>query len=242
VDASGLDHPNNIGPRVVTSRFVIYAQGRTGSHLLMSLLASHAQVECAGELLNRQDWPGWQQYLRRGALRAPDWYLPWRARSATRPCWGGKVPIATSPRGLARLQRLGWRVIFLERTSVFDRAVSWCVATLSGRFQSTGKEQAPRLVVPETLFREQLAFRAKWDAESARAMQTIPHLALNYEADLAQSVYWQPTADRLFAYLGVPSLPVAVRTARSWDRRYEDIIENFEVLRAVHASTVPAGQ
>jgi hypothetical protein len=221
-----------------TSRFVIYAQGRTGSHLLMSLLSSHSQVECAGELLNRQDWTGWRQYARRGALRAPDLYLPLRARQATRPCWGGKVPIATSPRGLARLQARGWCVLFLERTSVFDRAISWCVATLAQRFQSTGREQAPRLHVPEPLFLEQLAFRTHWDRESRRIMQDIPHVALNYDADLAQAVHWERTSNRVCTALGLASEPLQGQTARSWDRRYEEIVENYDRLRLIFESTV----
>lgn len=205
----------------------------------MSLLASHSEVECAGELLNRQDWTGWRQYVRRGALRAPDVYLPFRARRATRPCWGGKVPIATSARGLARLQARGWCVLFLERTSVFDRAISWCVATLAGRFQSTGREQAPRLNVPEQLFLEQLAFRSYWDRESHRIMQDIPHLALNYEADLAHPEHWQRTASKVCAALGLASEPFEGRTARSWDRRYEEIVENYGRLQDLFESTMP---
>ncbi|WP_145979210.1 hypothetical protein [Gemmatimonas phototrophica] len=224
--------------RRASPRFVIYAQGRTGSHLLMSLLGSHSQVECAGELLNRQDWTGWRQYARRAVLRAPDLYLPLRSRAATRLCWGGKVPIATSARGLARLQAQGWCVLFLERTSIFDRAISWCVATLAGRFQSTGREQAPRLLVPEPLFLEQLAFRAYWDRESQRVMQDIPHLRLNYEADLAQPALWQQTASRVCATLGVTSEPLAGQTARSWDRRYDEIVENYDRLLRLYEATV----
>jgi LPS sulfotransferase NodH len=223
---------------LTSPRFVIYAQGRTGSHLLMSLLASHSQIECAGELLNRQDFPGWRQYVRRGALRAPDLYVPRRARRATRPCWGGKVPIATSARGLARLQARGWHILFLERTSVFDRAVSWCVATLAGRFQSTGQEHAPRLHVPEQLFLEQLAFRAYWDRESRRVMQGIPHLRLTYEADLAHPAMWQQTASRVCTALGLANEPLTGHTARSWDRRYEDIVENFDRLQELFESSV----
>lgn len=215
-------------------RFVIYAQGRTGSHLLMHLLAAHPQVQCDGEVLNRDRWPGAWQYARRLALRCPDLYLPWRARDSQAPSWGCKVPIATSPRGLGRLAASDWCVLFLQRRSRFDRALSWCVASLTGEFQRSGAERPAHVTVPEALFREQLAFRLHWDERSTRIMAGIPHVPVCYEDDLVTAERRAVTAERLQTTLRLPIVPVRAETRPSFDRRYEDVVTNYAVLRGLH--------
>ncbi|GAB1343716.1 hypothetical protein [Gemmatimonas sp.] len=210
--------------------FVIYAQGRTGSHLLMSLLASHPQVECAGEVLNREQWRGPWQLARRVALRCPDVYLPLRARRATRRSWGCKVPIATSARGLARLASNDWLILFLQRRSRFDRALSWCVASLTGQFQRSRSEAATRITVPEPLFRDQLEFRRHWDAVSQGVMRDIPHLPLMYEDHLAVADLWPSTGTMLFTHLELPHADVQPATKRSLDKSYRDVVTNFDAL------------
>ena len=210
--------------------FLIYAQGRTGSHLLMSLLTSHPLVECAGEVLNREQWRGPWQFARRAALRCPDVYLPWRARRSTSRSWGCKVPIATSARGLARLASQDWLILFLQRRSRFDRALSWCVASLTGQFQRERSEAPTSITVPESLFREQLAFRRHWDAVSQGVMRDIPHLPLVYENDLAMPDSWPSTGATLFARLELPYADVRPATRRSLDRSYRDVVTNFDAL------------
>ncbi len=219
------------------AHFVIYAQGRTGSHLLMNLLSSHSQVECAGEVLNRERWPGAWSAARAVALAAPWLYLPRLAANAHRVCWGCKVPIATSRVGLQRLHRRGWRIIHLQRRSVFDRTTSWCVAHLSGRFQPVGQEQAPRLHVPVALFREQVAFREAWDLRVGSVLQDVPHLPLFYEDHLLDDTRRQSTADLVCDHLGIAREPMRASTPRSWSAGYDDIIDNFDELCDVFAKS-----
>jgi hypothetical protein len=219
------------------AHFVIYAQGRTGSHLLMNLLSSHSQLECAGEVLNRERWPGAWSLARAAALRAPWLYLPRLAARAERTSWGCKVPIATSRSGLQLLHRLGWRLIHLQRRSVFDRATSWCVAHLSGRFQPVGQEQAPRLHVPAALFREQLVFRETWDVRAQQVLRGLPHLSLTYETHLADDARWQDTADLVCDHLHIAREPLTASTRKSWSGGYADIIDNYDELCAIAAET-----
>lgn len=210
--------------------FVIYAQGRTGSHLLMSLLASHPLVECAGEVLNRGQWTGPWQWARRAALRCPDVYLPLRARRSANRSWGCKVPIATSARGLARLASNDWVILFLQRRSRFDRALSWCVASLTGRFQREPGGAPTPITVPESLFVEQLAFRRHWDTVSQGVMRDIPHLPLVYEDHLASPDAWPTTGAALFSRLELPGSAVKSATKRTLDATYRDVVTNFDAL------------
>lgn len=218
-------------------RFVIYAQGRTGSHLLMNLLTSHPELECAGEVLNRERWPGLWSTARRAALRLPEIYLPWRARAASHRVWGCKVPIATAATGLARLQAAGWCMLFLQRRSVFDRALSWCVASLTGQFQRPADDRreplAMPVTVPETMFRRQLAFRTAWDERSQRVMAAIPHVPLFFEDHLADPARWRATSTILQQHLGLPACDVSVTSRRAFDRSYAEVVTNHDLLRHI---------
>ena len=219
------------------ARFVLYAQGRTGSHLLMHLLGAHPQLRCDGEVLNRQQWPGAWQWARRAAIRAPDVYLPWRARSAAPLVWGCKVPIATSVRGLARLQRQGWHILFLQRRSRFDRALSWCVASLTGEFQRSDALRPDTISVPIDMFLAQLAFRRQWDDRSTQAMRAVPHVPLMYEDHLVDPTQRAATCARLFTALHLPVIPVETGIRRSFDRPYRELVANYaDVLDAFERS------
>ncbi len=74
------------------TRFVIYGQWRTGSTLLASLLDSHPQVRCYGELFHLQQWQGRLHSRIQGlAFRHPLAYLMTRMFLARRPVVGFKL-------------------------------------------------------------------------------------------------------------------------------------------------------
>jgi hypothetical protein len=82
----------------------------------------------------------------------------------------------------------------------------------------------------------------KWNQRILRDERTIvealPHLALVYEDDLLDGERHQPTLDRTFAHLGLPSHPVTAPLRRTGAGSLAERIANYEEIVA-HIRTTP---
>lgn len=225
------------------ARFVLVANGRTGSTLLADLLRSHPAIQCEDEVLNETRWRGMHRPLGWLARAFPMPYLGWRARRATRPVYGFKLKTGGQVYGLGRvldgLHRRGWRLIHLHRRDALQQALSWSVAQASGRWQTTaGQPGEPHPVTLEVEgFLRDLRTCVKDRQALAGAMRHLPHLPLVYEADLESAEQWPATTARVCAWLGVAPVPLGSRHVKTWDRPYAEVVTNHaEVMAAVARS------
>src|SRR3954469_16063388 len=102
-------------PERTQRRFLVFAQGRTGSTLLLDLLRSSPGVHCDEELLDRP-------------VRSPHlWIAAHRAAQGAAAGYGFKVKIyqltdaqgiADPGRWLGGMDRRGWSVIWLHRRNL----------------------------------------------------------------------------------------------------------------------------
>lgn len=217
-----------------TTRFVLFAQGRTGTWLLYHLLNQHPQIRAEKEIL-------------RLPVMAPLRYLDSRSRLRRSDVYGCHVQIAQllavqqvdPERFLTRLHERGWRIIYLRRRDWLRQSISTMIAGqrqewFSYRERSLANERFH--IEPDELL-DWLDRRAEHTRREGEILASLPHLALTYEDDLLHESAHGRTLARVWRFLGVPRSPVAVSTRRMSPGDLGEIVRNYdEVVAAVAAS------
>lgn len=212
-------------------RFVIFAQGRSGSTLLTDLLNSHPQIYCADEILT---WP----------RRWPQAFAAACSVGHRAEVYGFKVKLyqlteaqqLTDPGAFLRgMHASGWQVIHLRRQNVLRQALSAMVAEQRDVFHLAVDAEGPAPVhidVDNLLWRAQQ--RQEFGVAEEQALDGIPHLRLSYEDDLLEPAAQGETAGRVFSWLGLPPAAVSVRLRKIVPDELDRIVSNHrEVLDAV---------
>ncbi len=160
-------------------RFVIFAQGRTGSTLLTSTLDRHPQITCHDEIL--------------GLPRAfPHRFIDNAARGSGAHGFGFHVKIyqltswqrVRDVHGwLSAVQARGWNIIYLRRENLLRHVVSNAFAEAAGayhHFSGTSTRRPDRLTLdPERLRCGMDGRRRNLEAEQ-QALSGLEHLPLVY--------------------------------------------------------------
>jgi len=224
-------------------KFVIFGQARTGSTLLVRLLQSHPQVQCDGEILGNHLWGRRQKrFLRPIVRRFPEPYILWRASRSTAPAYGFKLllnQVAAPSTIIARLQRLGWQIIHIQRSRLFDIAMSRIVASMTkhwGEFRNDGQPTITGLVVEPEYLLQQAQQCIDLQQKELVALRTIPYLRVTYEDDLLDDQSRNHICSIIFTALQVEQRQVFTARQRSWDRPYSELVTNFAELQALMES------
>lgn len=206
-------------------RFVIFCQGRTGSSLLRSLLNNHPDVRCEGEILAEP-------------VGDPIQFLATTAKSSTKSVFGFKVKIYqltdtqhVDPTDfLKALQDQAYKIIYLHRSNLLRHAISNTFAEARQSYHDRSIGPRPSLTVdPEQLIGVMQRRQAHLDNEAV-VLEGFDHLTLEYEKDLLDPAQHQPTADRVFAFLGIEPVSVETDLSRSVSGSLADRITNYEEL------------
>lgn len=215
--------------------FVIFAQGRTGSTLLQSLLNTHPDIYCDGEILSR--------VLQRRIL-FPRYRVSSRSRLAhTQGCstYGFHLKIwqlhqqgcSDVRKFLESLSTSGYRIIYLRRENSARQVISGQIARRTvyhiGNNESPRRNNVRLELDPDKVVRR-IAAVQDYHQQEAAALAEINHLALTYERHLLESENHQSTADLVFSYLGLQSAPVSTGLARTGSDNLSDRILNHEEL------------
>jgi LPS sulfotransferase NodH len=223
-------------PRPLPTRFVVLAQGRSGSTLLATLLDSHSMIRCEGELL---------ELPRVG----PVTFVENRARGGRHPVFGFHV----KPYQLTKRQRVrdlpeflqgfhghGWAIVHLCRENVFNQAVSTFYARASGRyhFHARDGEARPEAIVldPEALI-EKMRQRADLLMAERRALEGLPHVGVGYERDLFDPDRRAAALGRVTDFLGLPLERLSSDLRKAVRRPMSAIVANFDEVAAAVRST-----
>lgn len=215
-------------------RFVIFAQGRSGSTLLVDLLNAHPRLVCDDEILTfRRRWP---------ARYATACSVGHRAE-----VWGFKVKIyqlldaqqmAEPGAFLRHLHEDGWSVVHLHRGNVVRQALSSMVAAARGGHyhQAAGASAPPPVVIDPAELVARAAERDRFVALEEEALRGVPHLRVVYEDDLLTPAQQQATADRVLTHLGLDPVPVRTKLAKI-ARHPLDGVANADEVRQALAGT-----
>lgn len=216
------------------TRFFIFGQGRTGSTLLVTMLDSHPQIHCEDELLFHP-------------RLFPMLYIRGKCVATEKPVTGFHVKCyqLTRDQGMKearpfieRLNREGWKMIFLRRQEVFKHAVSPILAKARNLWhigkgnESTSPTEAVSLK-PEAVVGA-IRGREKFTRIEEEIVREIKHLPLVYEQDLQTPEQRERTSARLCEYLGVESQILSSPLKATTSKSIASSISNFqEVAEAV---------
>jgi LPS sulfotransferase NodH len=195
-------------------RFILFGIGRSGSTLLANLLNLHPLIHCDGELLRPGRWQHRRSFLL-PLLRRYPWPYVYSRQLAVRylkhrSVYGFKLhvqQIDDARTFLSQANTSGWRIIHLERESIFDQLISALVAVHTGRFH--GDDSRPEATISPFIidvddFLTMLRIRRDRLQRCRSAVATVPHLQVVYETDLRSPIYWHKAVSRICNYLEIP--------------------------------------
>ena len=173
------------GAPAPSSRFVIFGRGRSGSTLLVSMLDSHGQICCDGEVM-------WFRTL------APGDYLRRCLRNGKSPVSGCKLlsyqmrgihGMPPSTRFLRDLTDDGVTMIYLRRKNLIRHAVSNIYARKRRIYHSSQDQSGVHRKVHISLqeIESWIAGSEALGRYEAEVLNGVPHMALTYEADFMTS-------------------------------------------------------
>lgn len=216
-------------------RFVIVTVGRSGSELLVSLLNSHPEIVCEGELLATTHASP-TQFVRARAVEA-------RLRGARAYGWkllvGQFRNLRTTGEGdsdqlVHRFFQDGFGIIHLERRDHLQQSLSWHRAQQSGYHHDhlMTAAFAPEKVDPTTLLWATYA-NAEASEFLKRLVAPLPHLHITYEDDLLKTSCHQATLDRVFAYIGLETAPAKTDLVKITPQQTRDMVTNWDEIVAL---------
>jgi LPS sulfotransferase NodH len=218
-------------------KFLIFAQGRTGSTVLVDLMNSHPEVVSFGEILA-------ENVIRN--VPSPRKWAEGICSLSKRPACGFKVKVyqiegvqGKDPQAtVSDFHQHGWKLIYLKRSNLLRHAISDIRSEKTGLFHLVEKEgevasscgpRGPVRIEWEELLKA-IHFRERCLAEEARALEGLPHLPIEYEAGILDPQALPQTMNRVYEFLGLPPHAAGTSFRKVSAKNISDDIENFDEL------------
>lgn len=210
--------------------FYIFGQGRTGSTLLVRMLGAHKDIHCEDELLfHRRLFP--LLYVR-GKLAVNE-----------EPVVGFHVKCyqLTQQQGyknartfVERLQREGWKMIFLRRKDVFRHAISPILAKARNLWHlgEDGKvsPEPPAVALNPNQVVAAVRMREEYGKMEKAIVRDFDHFRIVYEDHLQTESQREAITPALCRYLGVEESPLSCSLKRTTGASLAKAISNIEEI------------
>lgn len=219
---------------VITKRFVVFGQGRSGSTLLTSLLNSHPDIHVDGEIL--RNWHALPHgVVQRRLLRCGKRVYGFKLLSYQL----DNVLCYRDPnRFMDWLVSEGFLVLYLRRNNLLQFALSQINARLNRFHQRDGfrlERRRPTVTRGELFWWfNQLENRFRYEAN---VLSGRDYLGLVYEDDLLEEGSWPRTVERVCNYLGVPVSQATTDFIKVNPQRLRDIVANSDEVNAMLRGT-----
>lgn len=216
-------------------RVVIFAQSRTGSTLLESLLCSTGHFRPNGELLNTS----------KGEVLFPLTFLygllKWKPKNnfifhvkITQLAKDRKRPVDPAF-FLETLYKDGWKIIYLRRRNKVKHTLSWFVAkSRVVGFKSyiwhkfDDKREELNISIDCDKFSRMVEKRISRDAQEEKALAGIEYHKVVYEDDLEQPESQEKTVNRILDYLSLEHRKASTKYRKVNNQSPEELISNYE--------------
>lgn len=228
-------HPSDPGARVV-----IFAQGRSGTTLLESLVCSTGLF-----VLNDEPLIG----LGRGAL-FPSAYVRGLSRDPSRQGIGGNYICHVKPDHLDKyrvksgrapadmgafvrsLVRDHWHIVHVHRENIIKQVLSEIVGKAHGQWHK--RDDRPEFLtvhIDRDDFLSRLSHNEAMRARERAVLDGLPHTSLNYERDLLAPTQHEKTVDMVLDHVNLTrSGPVSTPLRKMNTRPTSEVVENYEEL------------
>lgn len=217
-------------------RFVLFAQGRTGSDLLCSLINSHQEIFCDEEILNQNVlFP--LAFVKGNCVRSKKDVYGFKLKIYH---LTGAQQIDNVKEFLWQLYDQGWKIIYLFRRNIFRQVISGFVARERKSYHYRVGDKPLNLekiyIDCDELFREMRGRLTLLEKEK-EVLKNLPHLTVNYEDHLLSAEMHQKTLDRIFSYLDVSSVSVKTDLLKITPDRLYDLIKNYKEVTQIIKNT-----
>lgn len=214
------------------NKFVIFAQGRTGSWLLYDLLNLHPEIHCDKEILSKK-------------VFSPKLHVKGRCLRWPKVVYGFHVQIyqlmetqkIDPKKFLSNLHKNGWKIIYLRRLNILRQSVSVIIAQTRQKYYDTSANPLKGIYIECDELIGWLERREINLMKEKEALDGLPHIRIVYEEDLLRAEKHQKTLDTIFDYLGISSVPVKTKLARISSDQMPDFIQNYEEVVCVISKT-----
>lgn len=211
-------------------RVIIFAQGRTGSTLLESLLCSTGFFRPNGELLN---------IIQHGEVCFPIQYIKGLSKQKANEnfIFHLKIDHLLDERMrplepgyfLETLYKDGWKVIYLKRNNKVRSALSNIVA-LSRKYyhKHDNRKEEIKLNVDCKAFVNRVQARFRKDKDEKKALANINYHEVIYERDLEKTKSHQNTINRILHYLSLKPAQAKTTYKKITTQSLQDMILNYD--------------
>lgn len=214
------------------NKFIIFSQVRTGSHLLTDLLNCHPDIFCAGEIFHHD--------AVRAKLFFPMLYIKGRIVRFEKRFHGFqskpyqiKRQHSDQKESLTIFHKNGWKIIHLQRRNILRQQVSGMLAQQRQQWNTTKENPfvKSKFIIDSKKLIKEIQQGENSTLQDKEMLATLPYyLEVIYEDDLLNSEQHQKTADRVFEYLGIDSVPVKAKLIKASTDRLSDSIENYDEI------------
>ncbi|TLU65771.1 sulfotransferase [Thalassotalea litorea] len=218
-------------PKPDACKFVIFAQGRTGSTVLVDLINSHPDVFCYGEILA-------SSVVRN--VSKPVRYARGLTAFTKTDAVGFKVKVYQLQKAhqqdpgkvLQEFVNQGWKIIYLHRDNLLDHAISDLRSEKTGTYHHTSKGQKQQNLVDINYdeVEKVVKFREECRRAELAALQNLEFFNISYEDHLSDAEKQTETLNRLFSFLGLPEHQVSTRFNKVIKTDLSKVISDYAQL------------
>ncbi|MGP6088746.1 hypothetical protein [Antarctobacter jejuensis] len=210
---------------VPKNKFMIFAQGRTGSTLLTSTLDRHPDIRCDDEILIvPRAFP--RRFVETAARQAPAKAYGFHVKISQLHAWQRIHDIADF---LREMEEGGWKIIYLWRENILRQVVSNVFAEAAGTYHMDGGQTRPTSVV---LPLDRLALEMNWRTNLHVAEQAAVRgrnvFEIVYERDLLEPARQAETFAALQQVIGVSGVPLEPRLKKMVVAPLSELLSNYD--------------
>lgn len=212
-------------------KFVLLSQHRSGSTLLVSLLDSHPDIQCMGELFYHPKlFP--MAYLRSLELTSRKNGFGFKLMANHIRYQRYRDP----EKCVDDLHRNGYQIIKLVRRNLLSSAISLSYAQRRRKFhylQTELDQGLPRLSLDIAEVKKTYDWLLNVANLQEQVTAAFPHLTLVYEDHLRNPDNQQETVKMITDYLELPHHPMRSNLARIGGNDYSQYVSNLDEIRSV---------
>lgn len=223
-----------LGKPKATTKFIILTTGRSGSEELIDIINNHQEIKCDSEILYRH-------------RILPVLLVRGCSKQSQKRVYGFKFKNQNMPKSsnekkrmlITRLYKNGWKIIYLTRRDVLRRVLSEFIAR--GRNGLWHISHVSRDKMGKNILNKKIRIRydelikridqiLNYNVFNEELLKNKQHIKLIYEDNLSSEKKIQETADAVFSYLGLTSVPVKTKYLKTTPDDLSTIIENYDEL------------